>query len=359
MSRKDKNRFKQISLPLIVLILGTGGILPGWILITRLNSQEHWTTIIPELVQMDSDVLTDMINDVENQNYFVYSIIVIRNGFIVTEWYHQFANKEYNFRVYSVSKSVTSALIGIAIDKGYIESINEFVLDYFPDKNITNIDAQKESMTIEHLLTMTTGLNWPEYYPYEDNRNPYNTWKASGDHVKFVLDRQMVAPPGLVFNYNTGASHLLTAILERATNMSTIDFANEYLFEPLSIIDANWLTDPQGVACGGDGLFLTARNMAKIGQMFLKDGNWEGTQIISRNWVKASTTSKIVVAPNVEYGYQWWINPDLRCFRALGYGEQQINVFPEKHLVVVFTGMNLQFNFPLYLLESYILPATT
>ncbi|MHA2037973.1 MAG: serine hydrolase domain-containing protein [Promethearchaeota archaeon] len=358
MSRKDKDRFKQISLPIIILILGIGGVLPGWILLTRLNSQEYWTTIIPELVQMDSDVLSDMIDDVENQNYFVYSIIVIRNGFIVTEWYSQFTDRDYNFRVYSVSKSVTSALIGIAIDKGYIESINEFVLDYFPDKNITNIDPQKESITIEHLLTMTTGLHWPEYYPYEDNRNPYNTWKASGDHVKFVLDRQIVAPPGLVFNYNTGASHLLTAILERATNMSTMDFANKYLFRPLFITDADCLTDPQGVACGGDGVYLTARSMAKIGQLFLKDGNWEGKQIISRNWVRSSTTSKVVLAPNNEYGYQWWINPDLECFRALGYGQQQINVFPEKQLIVVFTGMNLQFNFPLHLLNSYILPAT-
>ncbi len=358
MSRDDKNRFKQIGIPIIIIILGTGGVLPGWVLLARINSAEYWNTIIPELVQMDSDVLRDMLNDVENQNYYVYSILVIRNGFIVTEWYEQFFHKDYNFRVYSVSKSVTSTLIGIAIDKGYIESINELVLDYFPDKNITNINAQKESMTIEHLLTMTTGLFWPEYYPYEDNRNPYNTWKASEDHVEFVLNRQMSSAPGLVFNYNTGASHLLTAILERATNMSTIDFANKYLFGPLSILDANWLVDPQGVAAGGDGLFITARDMAKIGQIFLKEGNWEGKQIISRNWVKLSTTSKIIIGPNTEYGYQWWITPDYDSFRALGYGEQQINVFPEENLVVVFTGMNLQFNFALYLLDSYILPAT-
>lgn len=357
MSRKSKNKFLRISLPFIVLILGTAGILPGWLLITRLNSDEYWTTITPELVRMDSDVLDDMINDVENQDYYVYSIIVIRNGFIVTEWYEQFVNKNFRFRVFSVSKSVTSALIGIAMDKSYIASVNELVLDFFPDKNITNLDAQKESMTIEHLLTMTTGLDWPEYYPYGDPRNPYNTWKASEDHVKFVLDRPMISPPGLVFNYNTGASHLLTAILERATNMSTLDFANKYLLGPLSIRDVTWLRDPQGVACGGDGLFLKARDMAKIGYLFLKDGKWEGKQIISRSWVRLSTTSKITVALNIEYGYQWWINLVYDCYSALGYGIQQINVFSEKELIVVFTGMNLAFNFASYLLDSYILPA--
>lgn len=357
MPRTNQTAIRKIGIPLLVIVLGTAGILPGALLILRLNSNEYWTNISPELVRMDSNVLDHMIYEVENNYYGVYSILVIRYGFIVKEWYEMFASKDYLFRLYSVSKSVTSALIGIAIDKGYINSLNELVLDYFPDKDIANLDPQKESITIEHLLTMTTGLDWPEYYPYEDPRNPYHDWKASEDHVEFVLNRTMIAVPGETFNYNTGATHLLSAILQRATNISTIDFANQYLFGPLSIENSNWLQDPQGVACGGDGLFLRTRDMAKIGYLFLKGGIWDRRQIISESWVRTSTSPLIYLGFNNEYGYQWWINSEDRCYRALGYGGQQINVFYSRDLLVIFTGMNLSFDFASFLLDYYILPA--
>ncbi|MFX1328144.1 MAG: serine hydrolase domain-containing protein [Promethearchaeota archaeon] len=357
MPRAYKTIFRKLGIPLLVITLGVAAILPGWLLIIRLNSDEYWTTISPELVRMDSSVLDNMIDNVEDHEYEVYSILVIRNGFIVKEWYEQLFQEDSLFRVFSVSKSVTSALIGIALDKGYIKSLDEFVLDYFPDKDIANLNTQKQSMTIEHLLTMTTGLDWAEYYPYGDPLNPYFTWKASEDHVEFVLNRTMIAAPGQVWNYNTGATHLLTAILERATNMSTLDFANEYLFGPLSIKDYTWLQDPQGVACGGDGLFLRPRDMAKIGYLFLKVGVWERKSIISKNWITISTSSIIELNAILYYGYQWWIYPANRCYRALGYGGQVISVFYELNLIVVFTGMNLEFDYPSFLINNYILPA--
>ncbi|MHA1374747.1 MAG: serine hydrolase domain-containing protein [Promethearchaeota archaeon] len=349
MSRKSKNKFVLISLPFLALILGTAGILPGWLLLTRLNSDEYWTTITPELVRMDSDVLDDMIHDVENNDYNVDSIIVIRNGFIVTEWYEDHYDKNSLFEVYSVSKSVTSALIGIAIDKGYIESINELVIDFFPEKNISNLDAYKESMTIEHLLTMTTGLDWDE------GQDIFNQWMASEDHVKFVLDRLMIHAPGLVWNYSTGASHLLTAILERTTNMSTLDFANKYLFGPLSIKDAFYIVDPQGVAYGGWGLMIKSRDMAKFGFLFHKKGIWEGKQIISSSWISLSTAAIIMLTLNISYGYQWWIYPNHEHYQALGAGGQQIDVFYKKELIVVFTGWITKYG--VYLIDNYILPA--
>ena len=265
MSRSNKTITRIIGISLLIVVLGIAGILPIWSLIKRLNSDEYWSEIYPELVQMDSNILESMISDVESNYYGVYSILVIKNGFLVKEWYQSSYNKDYLFRVFSVSKSVTSALIGIALDKGYINSLDEFVLDYFPDYDIANPCPQKDAITIWNLLTMTTGLYWPEYYPYNDPRNPYNDWKASNDHVGFVLNRTIAETPGTTFNYNTGASHLLTAIIQRATNMSTIDFANQYLFGPLSIEESIWLEDPQGVAGGGDNLYLTPRDMAKIG----------------------------------------------------------------------------------------------
>ncbi|MFX1470551.1 MAG: serine hydrolase domain-containing protein [Promethearchaeota archaeon] len=354
MSRKSKKKLVRISLPFLALILGTAGILPAFLLITRLNSDEYWTTITPELVRMDSDVLDAMIHDVENNDYYIDSILVIRNGFIVAEWYEDPFNKNSIFEVYSVTKSVTSALIGIAIDKGYIESINELVLDFFPEKNISNIDAYKESMTIEHILTMTTGLNWSE------GQDLFNEWYASEDHVKFVLDRPMIHAPGLVWNYNTGASHLLTAILERTTNMSTLDFANKYLFGPLSIRDAFWIVDPQGVAYGGNGLIIKPRDMAKLGFLFHKKGIWEGKRIISSSWVSSSTASQIILTINISYGYQWWIYPNHEHYQALGYGGQSISVFYKKELIVVFTciiSIDMIASHGVYLIDTYILPA--
>jgi len=349
MSRISKKKSVQISLLFLALILGTAGILPGWLLITRLNSNEYWTTITPELVRMDSDVLEDMIHNVENNDYNFDSIIIIRNGFIVTEWYEDYYNKNSLFVVYSVTKSVTSALIGIAIDKGYIASINELVIDFFPEKNISNLDAYKESMTIEHVLTMTTGLDWDE------GRVAFNEWMASEDHVKFVLDKPMIYAPGLVWHYNTGASHLLTAILERATNMSTLDFADKYLFGPLSIKDTIWGVDPQGVAYGGTNLMMKSRDMAKFGYLFHKKGIWEGKRIISSSWIISSTAAQNMLTENIGYGYQWWIYPDEELYQALGAGGRRINVFYKEELIVVFTGMNAEHG--TYLCDNYILPA--
>jgi len=348
---------KKVGIPLLIAVCGIAGIIPVWSLINRVNSDEYWSEIYPELVQMDSSVLDAMINDVESNNYRVYSILIIKNGFLVKEWYQTTYDKDNIFRVYSVSKSVTSALIGIALDKGFINSLDEFVLDYFPDYDIANPSPQKDSMTIWHLLTMTTGLHWPEYYPYQDYRNPYNTWKASKDHVGFVLNRTMVASPGTTFNYNTGASHLLSAIIQRATNMSTLDFANQYLFGPLSIEEMLWYVDPQGVAGGGDSLCLKSRDMAKIGYLFLNEGNWEGKQIISENWVRTSTSVMVNWGWVLDYGFQWWVAADDDLYRALGYGGQQINVFHSEDLIVVFTGMNTLFDFASYLIYNYILPS--
>ncbi len=357
MARLEITPIRKVGIGLLVIIMCIAGILPGALLIIRINSNEYLTNISPELVRMDSNILDNMIYDVENNYNGVYSILVMRNGFIVKEWYYSFMHKDSLFRIYSVSKSVTSALIGIAVDKGYITSLDESVLNYFHDKDIANLDPLKESMTIEHLLTMTSGLNWPEYYPYGHPQNPYNYWKASEDHVEYVLNRTMITTPGQTFNYNTGATHLLTAILERSTNMSTEEFANRYLFGPLYIEDYIWQQDPQGVAGGGDGLFLTTRDMAKIGYLFLKGGKWEGRQIISENWVRTSTSPKINVDLDTEYGYQWWIEPDANIYRALGYGQQQINVLYEKDLIVIFTGMDINFDFGTVLLNSYIIPA--
>lgn len=350
-SLKFKTILGIITLSSIVLTVSI------WIYDSNYFPVEDWRTTTPETVGMNSNILDNMIDYVENTNLGVNSILIIKNGYLITEWYVSSTYNSIYRRVFSVSKSITSALIGIAIKEGFIKSVDEKVLDYFPDKIVQNLDEDKQAMTIEHLLTMTSGLYWPEYYSYDDQRNVYWHWKSSSDHIQFVLDCEMVSEPGQDFNYNTGVSHLLMAILERATNMSAIDFAAEKLFKPLHISDYYWLTDPQGVACGGDGLHLKPRGMAKIGYLYLKGGFCEGKQIIPYDWIETSTTSKVLLGPNYHYGYQWWIYPDTEMFAALGYGQQQINVLTHKQLVIVFTGSNTQYNFGWDLVNSFIIPA--
>lgn len=232
------------------------------------------------------------------------------------------------------------------------------MLNYFPNRTIDNLDSDKESITIEDLLTMTAGFDWPEWeISYLDVNNIFNTWKAQEDYVQFVLDKPLNSTPGEKFNYNTGISHLLGAILEEATNNSMEYFATEYLFEPLEITSILWEYDPDGLPLGGEGLHLRARDMAKIGYLFLNEGMWEGEQIISKEWVNLSTIKHTTLSSFFDYGYQWWISESYDSYIAIGFGGQQIHVFPEEDLVVVFTGWDLYDELSWTILDSFILPS--
>ncbi len=342
---------------MIVIIL-IGFLLPVWIFNESANSGTYWKTAAPQDVDMSSDTLNGMIDYLGSENHDIYSVIIIRNGFIVTEWYASGYNFNSLFKLYSATKSVTSTLIGIAIDLGLISSVNQLMLDYFPNRIFNDTDAHNESVTIEHLLTMTAGFDWPEWeLSYFNVNNIFNTWKAQEDYVQFVLDRDINSIHGDKFNYNTGISHLLGAILEEATNSSMEYFANEYLFEPLEITSTLWEYDPDGLPLGGEGLYLNARDMAKIGYLFLNEGIWEGEQIISKNWVNSSIYDHINVSNSNDYGYQWWISKTYDSYRASGFGGQEILVFPEDDLVVVFTGWDLFTGLRWDLLDSFILPS--
>ena len=345
-------------IPILIMILSIALLLPVWMFNENTNAGNYWKTTAPQDVDMRSDTLNGMIDYLESENHDIYSVVIIRNGFIVTEWYASGYNSNSMFKLYSATKSVTSTLIGIALDMGFISSVNQLMLDYFTNRIINNLDADKESITIEHLLTMTAGFDWPEWeLSYFNINNIFNTWKVNEDYVQFVLDRPMNSTPGEKFNYNTGISHLLGAILEEATNSSMDYFANEYLFEPLEITSTLWEYDPDGLPLGGEGLCLKARDMAKIGYLFLNEGIWEGEQIISKEWVNTSTYKHVTVSNSSDYGYQWWISKTYGSYRASGFGGQQIHVFPEDDLVVVFTGWDLYVELSWNLLDSFILPS--
>ena len=235
--------------------------------------------------------------------------------------------------VADVTKSITSALVGIAIDQGAIDGVDQRVLDFFPD--VTDPDPKKEAMTIGHLLSMTSGLTWN--HDVRPASNSRNQMMRSGNWVQFVLDMPMAKEPGRAFGYNSGASHLLSAITQKATGKTALSFAEEHLFGPLGIRDVSWSSDPQDVNSGGSGVFMTQHDMARFGYLYLNKGIWDDRELVSSQWFEASTQRRVTHPWWIPYGYQWWVYP-AGPFAAMGQGGQVVFVVPEIDAVVVFTG---------------------
>ncbi len=296
---------------------------------------EEWRTSTPEAQGMNSEVLLAMLDFIQEENHDIHSVVVVRNGYLVLDAYWYPFTEEIRHELRSASKSVISALIGIAIDEGYIESIDQPVLDFFPERTIENMDAFKEAMTVEDLLTMRSGFDITMV-----------TVPEEPDWVQLTLDQPMAHEPGTHFTYSPSVTYLLSAIIQNATGMGTFDYAQQRLFEPLGISDAYWQTDPMGTALGFSGLSLTPHDMARIGYLYLHDGVWVGEQIIPSGWVEESTRAHVSASDPAEwwpdigasgYGYQWWIR-DSGIYSAEGYGAQRIYVIPDSEMVVVFTG---------------------
>ncbi|MFX0184201.1 MAG: serine hydrolase domain-containing protein [Candidatus Hodarchaeota archaeon] len=346
---------KKILFPIFIGFVIISGFAVILLLNQPRNSTFEWRISTPEKQGFNSVILQNMTEFIQREDINLHSCLIIRNDVLVFEQYYFVYDKTRKHEIWSCTKSVTSSLIGIAIDKGYL-NIDDIVINLFPNKTYANIDGRKQRMTVEHLLTMTSGLEWAGDTEYV-SMYPLSDW------IQYVLDKPMVAEPGKVFNYHTGGSHVLAAILETVTGNKTIDFANEYLFGPLGIDSGSisWTVDNNGIARGGSGLFMTPRDMARFGLLFLHDGLWNGKQLISSNWVLESTRGHF----NDFYGYQWWIYPSIdidghvikNSFAARGYLEQMIYVMPDFDLVVVFTS-NIVGGFrPDDLMNDFILPA--
>jgi CubicO group peptidase (beta-lactamase class C family) len=265
-----------------------------------------------------------------------FSLLVQRNGILVAEeYFHGFAPDSLH-DVRSVTKSVISALVGIAIEEGFIPSVDEPIGTYLTPV-VDSIREAVAGIPIRSFLMMSSGLDWHEL----DRGSSYSDWWASDDMVQHVVDLPIVHEPGARFIYNTGASHLLSVVLTEAAGISTLEFARAYLFDPMGFSDAAWLQENRGYYTGGMGLRITARDMVKIGQMFLDGGVYQGTRIIPSSWVSESTASHLGTGNAVpfgqEYGYLWWVGQGggRDFFFANGYGGQFILVDPDLALVVV------------------------
>jgi len=274
----------------------------------------------------------------------------VKNGYLVVEEYLSYYSAGTLHPVYSVTKSFISTLIGIAIEEGYIESVNQKILDFFVNVTVPNIEL-KENITLSHLLTMTSGISWRESdISYFSPENSFSQMTGSANWVDFVLSRTMVEEPGTIFNYNSGGSHLLSAIIEKATNKSTFVYANEHIFGPLGFSDAFWSQDPQGIYFGGANLQLLPMDMAKFGFLYLNNGTWNGTQIVPEEWILHSSNDTVTLTDWTSYGYQWWVYPQINSYLALGWAGQIIYVIPDHDIVTVFTSSLSETEWPFVVL---------
>jgi CubicO group peptidase (beta-lactamase class C family) len=302
-----------------------------------------WRTSTPEMQGMDSAELMIADEFIENRLPDAFSLLVIKNGYLVFEKYYSWGSPEKYAVVHSVTKSVTSALIGIALDKGYLKSVDQKLTEFFPEYITDDLDPRKKKISLRHLLTMSAGFRWNDRGPVMRN------WYTSSNWAKFTIQLPQEKNPGDVFDYNSSTSHLLSIILSKSAKTSTLDFAKRNFFEPLGIQSAYWHQDPQGYYIGGFGLGLSARDLAKIGFLYLNNGYWNGQSIVSEYWVKESTAQQIQAFRHpiygaFGYGYQWWVKKVDGCssFRAWGRRGQFIVVVPELDLVIAVTSKTAQ-----------------
>ena len=250
--------------------------------------------------------------------------------------------------IQSVSKSVTSALIGIAIERGEIDGLNEKIAQYFPNHSSQFIDPLKSKITIEDLLTMRAGIKWDESsHAYTNPMNNAASMENSNNWIDYILSLPMEYKPGEKFVYNSGITVLLSHILQEASGMHANEYAEKYLFNKLGIQDYFWKKTPNNLTDAEGGLYLSTRDFAKIGMLYLNDGRWNGSPVITNEWVELTMSPDTDIEESSrKYGYQWWLvpyenNQEKWMYSGSGYGGQYLLIVPEYQLVMVFNGWNI------------------
>ena len=305
--------------------------------------------IIEEYYEVDYKELTKNKKteqaQIMNQNYG--SLAIPQYNYYNPYW-HPFYQDTKLHTIQSVSKSVTSALVGIALERGEIESIDAEIFEYFPNYDHLFDTELKRSITIRDLLNMASGIRWDEdSYPYTNPLNDAASMENSHDWLEYILSLPMEYKPGSKFVYNSGITVLISHILEVATGISLDKYAEKYLFEPIGIESFFWKKTPTGLTDAEGGLYLSTKDFAKIGLLYLNNGVSDGQQILTREWVKMTMSPSITIdESDRKYGFQWWFVPygsdeEKWIFSGSGYGGQYLMVIPEHKLVMVFTGWNI------------------
>ncbi len=294
--------------------------------------KEVWRVKTPEELGLDSVKLAEGLRSIQSAGFPIHSLMIVRNGYVVLDaaFYPYDGRSPHNLG--SVTKSVLTTLIGIAVDQGKLK-LDDPLLSFFPTYTIANPDTRKDHITVKDLLSMTSGLECIGL-PREST---VQEMEASSDWVQFMLDKPMVSEPGRTFVYCGGSTHLLSAILQKATGMTALEYARQYLFEPLGIKQVIWPTDPQGVNQGSGNIRLLPADMARLGFLFLHEGRWDNQQVVSSEWVRNAVKAQNEAG---SYGYGWWVNVGKAGseFNADGAGGQHIAVVPGLNLILVTTG---------------------
>lgn len=306
-----------------------------------------WRTCAPEQVGMNSDALLQAYHYADNPNINTFGLVITRHGYIVAEAYFRGNSQSSRFPSYSIAKSFLSAVTGIAIQQGHLQNVDELVSNYLVEWNDAAHEAAKRRMTLRDLLTMSSGLEWSEGDYYDDTPQSDIYWMfESPDYLQYVIAKPSIAEPGTQWYYSSGDSMLISGVLQRAMGRTVYDFARENLLEPIGVGGISWASDDAGQTVGGWGILATVREYAKFGYLYLRRGEWEGQQIVPRQWVDESTAP--ARSSVYWYGYQWWRASALYGFEnsivppgtiiAWGIFTQQIFVIPEEDIVIVRVG---------------------
>lgn len=304
---------------------------------------QGWQSTTPESQGIDSAILAQALLDIRQHEINIHSLLIIRHGLTVVDAYFYPYDGSTVHDLASVTKSIMPSLLAIAAEQGKLE-LDAPVLSFFADREIANRDALKERMTIRHLASMSNGL---ESVCKENDEGTLAAMVATSNWMQFSLDRKMTHEPGSYFCYDSPGMHLLSGVLQQATGMTALEFARRNLFTPLGIENVLWESDAQGYNDGWGDIYLHPHDMAKIGYLWLHGGEWQGKQIISRQWIEASVTPQMTETREESvYGYGWWLErgDSLAVYSASGRGGQAIKVIPAFDLVVVTTGGGFEYD---------------
>jgi len=355
--------FKSISSMLIVCAMGLSALAnPSFPVNGESNKDQAKKSLprsTPAAEKMDAQAITNYLEAIKEKDQEIHSLMIVRNGKVIHEQWFGNHGPNVPHTMYSVSKTYTATAIGFAVSEGKLK-VTDKVISFFPEKLPKDISDNLKSMEIRHLLMMSTGQE------HESPRQAYNDW------VESFFQTPIVHKPGTVFKYNSVATYMLSAIIQKVTGEKLIDYIRRRLFEPLGITDATWSESPQGINAGGWGLSIKTEDMAKLGLFILQKGKWEGKQLLPASWIKEATSFKINNAPTdlpqeelemkkkesdwmQGYCYQMW-----RCrhnaVRADGANGQLIVILPEKNAVIAVTANVGDMQGELNLIWEYLLP---
>lgn len=308
---------------------------------------DGWQSRSPEEMGIDSNRLAKGLLQLQENGSGIDSLLIIHDGYVVLDAYFAPYDGSFPHDLASVTKSITTTLIAIAAEQGYID-LDRSMVSYFPERKIANLDERKQRITIRHLVAMANGM---EAVCTNGDEINLDAMRSAPDWVQVALDRPMVAEPGTKFCYDSPGFHILSAILQNATGMTLFDFARKNLFAPLGIHDATWNVDPQGQTHGWGDLHLLPEDVAKLGFLFLNRGEWDGQQIVPEEWVlDAVRAHSRFIGDDYGYGYGWWISPV--DYYALGREGQFVRVLSSLNTIIVTTGGGFDFDD----VQSFMLP---